>query len=209
MEPNMLKQQQRLARVSKHQWREALNGLTRHLTKKLNAKLLTGEAARSAGGSPDGMLVGGRTRTGAHCDRELSGNALFHYQGEAIRALYNGEAEWRDDQTLEEALTETADQLMKQQVQDWKRRRRQLGIQTEADVETIGEVAEEEDKRTEQLQMMWDAVEGDKELETFVDTLSRHKKLDGVCDELHISKREADNLRKKVIRRTNKIKEQE
>ena len=60
MDPNMLKQQQRLARVSKHQWREALNGLTRHLTKKLNAKLLTGEAARSAGGSPDGMLVGGR-----------------------------------------------------------------------------------------------------------------------------------------------------
>lgn len=52
MDPNMLKQQQRLARVSKHQWREALNGLTRHLTKKLNAKLLTGEAARSAGGQP-------------------------------------------------------------------------------------------------------------------------------------------------------------
>lgn len=64
MDPNMLTQQKRLAKVSKHQWREDLNGLTRHLTKKLNATLLTGEAARRAGGSPDGILMGGGRVTG-------------------------------------------------------------------------------------------------------------------------------------------------
>lgn len=52
-------------------------------------------------------------------------------------------------------------------------------------------------------------MEGEPELEQYVEALSHHKKLDGVCAELGgISKRDADNLRKRVIRRTKRIKGQ-
>lgn len=209
MERQKLKrQQERLDAVSKQQWRVVLEGVTRHMTAKLKAQLLEGEAARERGGSPDGMLVGGRTRTGAHSELELGGNALFHYQSEAFKALYYGEEEWGEESLLE-AMIAVVDKQMKEQVRSYKQRRRALGVQTEDDVEKMKEAsekAEDQDERVVQLQKMWDAVQGDPELERYVDCLSRHKKLEGVCEELHITKREADNLRKKVKRRTIRIK---
>lgn len=206
MEPYSLDQQKkRLALVSKQQWREALATLTRHMTKKLHARVVYDKQ------SPDGRLVGGRTVSGAHSDLNLGGNALFHYHSGVLVALYHGAEEWLEDEELLDAMIRVVDKLMKQEVSDYTKRRRHIGICTEGDVETLPEAQQPTDdgkERVDQLQMIWDAVEGEENLERYVDAQSRHKKLDGVCSELGISKRDADNLRKKVIRRTKKIKEQ-
>ena len=101
---------------------------------------------------------------------------------------------------------------MKDEVKAYKKRHKLINLRAEDDVETMPEAKQppdEEDQRTEQLQKVWDAVEGEPELEQYVEALSHHKMLDGVCAELGgISKRDADNLRKRVIRRTKRIKGQ-
>lgn len=213
MEPYRLKQQQkRLAEVSKQQWRDILEKVTRHMTGKLHAALLTGKDAARLGGNPEGMLVGGNTKTGAHSELELGGNALQHYQGGAVTALYRGEEEWVEGTDLAKTLMDIVDKLMKDEVKAYKKRHKLINLRAEDDVETMPEAKQppdEEDQRTEQLQKVWDAVEGEPELEQYVEALSHHKKLDGVCAELGgISKRDADNLRKRVIRRTKRIKGQ-
>lgn len=205
MEPYSLDQQKkRLALVSKQQWREALATLTRHMTKKLGAVHIEDEWT-------GGVLKGGKTRTGAHSELNLGGNALQHYQGGAVKALYHGEAEWPEGTPLADALIEAVNELMKEEVSAYKKRHNLIGLRAEDDVETMPEAqqpAEEEDTRVEQLQMMWDAVKGEPDLERYVDALGRHRKLEGLSKELGISKRDADNLRKRVKRRTEKIKEQ-
>ena len=129
-----------------------------------------------------------------------------------MTALYRGEEEWAEGTNLVDALIEVVDKLMKEEVREYKKRHKVMSLRAEDDVETMPEAKQppdEEDQRTKQLQTVWDAVEGEPELERYVEALSHHKKLDGVCAELGgISKRDADNLRKKVIRRTVKIKEQ-
>lgn len=89
MDTYKLNQQKlRLKAVSKHQWREVLNSLTRHITKKLSALAVKWPHR-------EWLLVGGKTKNGAHSDLALGCNALHHYQGEAVKALYKGEAEWK------------------------------------------------------------------------------------------------------------------
>ena len=198
-------QKLRLARVSKHQWREVFNSLTRHISKKLKAQEVEGPHKTV-------ILVGGRTQSGAHSDLALGCNALLHYQGEVVKALFHCEKEWKEGYTLEEQAIEIVDELMKEKVNEWKRHKKRWGMPKELDMETLkdeDDMAEEDSVRVAHLQMMWDAAEGEPELERYVEALDHNEKLDGVCEELNISKRQADYLRKKLIRRMNRIKEKE
>ena len=89
----------RLERVGEKGWREALDELTAYLRWRLK----------------------GRTKRGAHCEKELGMPALDYYQEEAVVKLIEGDWLWQERFTLGEQLVRIAADLVSKQVKKWER----------------------------------------------------------------------------------------
>ena len=100
-----LLQKQKLANVSLREWRDALNKLSRHITRRLKAHTVNNE-----NGTPE--VVGGLTVNGAHSEHHLGENALNYYTKEAILKLYECRWEWQERFTLIQQLIRIVDRLI-------------------------------------------------------------------------------------------------
>ena len=89
----------RLERVGEKEWREALDEVTAYLRWRLK----------------------GKTKRGAHSERELGMPALDYYQEEAVVKLIEGDWLWQERFTLGEQLVRIATDLVSKQVKKWER----------------------------------------------------------------------------------------
>lgn len=90
---------ERLESVSEKEWREALDQVTAYLRWRLK----------------------GRTKRGAHCEKELGMPALDYYQEEAVVKLIEGDWLWQERFTLGEQLVRITADLVTKQVKKWER----------------------------------------------------------------------------------------
>lgn len=67
-------------------------------------------------------LVGGYTKFGAHSDRELGGDALYHYQSLVVEKLYRGTCEWKPENTLAEQLEKLANRIIPKEAKKYEKR---------------------------------------------------------------------------------------
>lgn len=89
----------RLEGVTDKEWREALDEVTAYLRWRLQ----------------------GKTKRGAHCERELGMPALDYYQEEAVVKLIEGDWLWQERFTLGKQLEKIAADLVTKQTQKWLR----------------------------------------------------------------------------------------
>lgn len=71
------RQLERLNAVPWQVWTEALDNLLHVISRLLHGELEMDNSGRY-------HLVGGYVKYGAHCDRELGGKALYHYQSMVV-----------------------------------------------------------------------------------------------------------------------------
>lgn len=89
----------RLEGVTDKEWREALDQVTAYLRWRLK----------------------GKTKRGAHSERELGMTALDYYQEEAVVKLIEGDWLWQERFSLGKQLEKIAADLVTKQVKKWER----------------------------------------------------------------------------------------
>ncbi len=97
-------QRLRLAAVSDKEWPVVINAMTNRLLKRLGGFLVGGEHGEV-------MIKGGRTKFGAHSEAVLGENALFFYETEFYRLLYEGDWTWPEGRPLSEQFEMMVDSV--------------------------------------------------------------------------------------------------
>lgn len=199
MTPLQKQQQlQKLANVTKREWREAQDVLARHITIRLK-----GFIVHKPLGTP--TLVGGITRYGAHSESNLTINALTYYIEEAVLKLYRCKWQWKDGRSLSEQLIIIVDNLIQKNVESHKRNPPETPPE-EVDIETIGsddspdynpDTGIESDPYYLQARQ---AVMHDPQLLAFVDAIVDCNSTDEICARLKTTKDQVYNLTKRLKR---------
>lgn len=117
---------ERLSTVSDKDWCEALDELSTYLRWRLR----------------------GKTRWGAHSEKELETPALDYYTEEAVAKLIEGYWKWQDRYTLAQQLIEIAGNLITKQVEKYAREH------PAADAELRGECLEFRVRKLEFIELM-------------------------------------------------------
>ena len=84
----LLVQLKRLYEVEPSEWWAALDALMQEI-----AYLLHGKLKEDANGRK--YLVGGYTVYGAHSEKRLGGDPLYHYLDMVVEKLFDGSCEWK------------------------------------------------------------------------------------------------------------------
>ena len=76
-------QKKTLDSVKYKEWMEAQKEVMPTIARLLHGRLKTGDDGKA-------KIVGGNTKYGAHSEREVGGEALYHYWGLIVQTLYDG-----------------------------------------------------------------------------------------------------------------------
>lgn len=160
----------RLEGVTDKEWREALDEVTAYLRWRLQ----------------------GKTKRGAHSERELGMPALDYYQEEAVVKLIEGDWLWQERLTLGKQLEKIAADLVTKQTQKWLRahplltedgklkndeetvaQRKQELIELTDDIEQFAGILDDDgqEELDETYNMVYGLVEDDEELTIFVSAI--------------------------------------
>ena len=173
-------QKKRLDSVKRSEWKEAQKALLPIIARQLHGRVKTDKDGHVE-------MVGGYTKYGAHSEREVGGEALFHYWGMIVQTLYDGTCTWAPELSLEDQLKEMAEPVIDEAVKDYRSRRKEeerLGIDStpvdldvdwlgveDGDLSTAVELTDDTDAEARK-HMKWEAIceaaDGDDELEAFV-----------------------------------------
>lgn len=200
----------RLDRVTDKQWREALDELTVYLNWRL----------------------AGKTKRGAHSEKELGMPALDYYTEEAVVKLIEGEWKWQDRFTLGKQLEKIAADLVTKQVQKWKRehplmtedgqlkseggglkdevvpQRKPELIEFTDDMEQFAGVMDDDDQEEldETYNLVYALVEDDDELYAFVGAIESCGSFKDLPEFMHCDAKRVYRLMEKLMRRIRSAK---
>lgn len=195
---------ERLETVSDKQWREALDELTVYLNWRL----------------------AGKTKRGAHSEKELGMPALDYYTEEAVVKLIEGEWKWQDRFTLGKQLEKIAADLVTKQVQKWKRehplmtedgrslredevaQRKPELIEFTDDMEQFAGVMDDDDQEEldETYNLVYALVEDDEELYAFVGAIESCGSFKDLPAFMHCDAKHVYRLMEKLMRRIRSAK---
>ena len=191
------------------EWKEVQNSLMEAIARLLHGTLKKDESGRA-------YLSGGYTLYGAHSEREVGGDALYHYFGMVVEKLFDGSCEWKAENSLEDQLKEMAGLVIDEAVKAYRKQLKEderLGVNSTPvaiDVEWLGEddgLADvSSDHRHQEWEAICEAADGDQELEAFVQVTGECKSLKEVGERLHLRDGERDKLMKRLKRRVKKKK---
>lgn len=143
--------------------------------------------------------------------------------------MASGEWEWQDRFTLAEQLKRIADNLISKRVEAWNRRPQEQVV-VYLDLVTLDEALGEADDdvegydpeklridarlitedNSEEMEETYErafaAVKGDEELMEYVEAIRVCNDLDDICDYLSITKSQAYNLNKRLLRKLHKAR---
>lgn len=216
-------QKKRLDSVKRKEWKDAQEAVLPTI-----ARLLHGRVKTDKDGQVE--MVGGYTKYGAHSEREVGGEALYHYWGMIVQTLYDGTCTWDPELSLAEQLKEMVEPVIDGAVKEYRSRKKveeKLGIDStpvDFDVDwlgvedgdlstavgmTIGAVEMTDDADAEaRKHMKWEqiceAADGDDELEAFVQVTGESETMKEVNERLGLKGDDRDRLLKRLKRRFDK-----
>ena len=216
----LIKQLKRLAEVSCSQWRATLSSLMQEIAKLLHGKLTDGENGKK-------VVVGGYTEYGAHSEKRLGGEPLYHYLGMVVGKLYDGSCEWKPENSLAEQLKKMAEEVIDDSVKAYRHEQKEeslLGTPVGLDVEWIGDedgdlstsvemtegvlgvtdASDSEKSRHMKWEAICEAADGDTELEAFVQVTGECQSMKEVNERLSLKSDDRDRLLKRLKRRVGK-----
>lgn len=195
---------ERLETVSDKQWREALDELTVYLNWRL----------------------AGKTKRGAHSEKELGMPALDYYTEEAVVKLIEGEWKWQDRFTLGKQLEKIAADLVTKQVQKWKRehplmtedgrslredevaQRKPELIEFTDEMEQFADIMDDDDQEEldETYNLVYALVEDDEELYAFVGAIEYCGCFKDLPEFMNCEAKHVYRLMEKLMRRIRSAK---
>jgi len=186
----------RLNTLSKGDIEAAIHGLTEHVKARLRV------------GSPLD-----RTKTGAHCEKNLGMEPVNYYVGECVKRLWDADGwEWKFDQfDLQAQLIRIANSIISKKVRDYKRSRNELPM-----IESLEEIDREpvaEDEDTPDLEeisailheFVKKEIVGDFELEYYTSCFLEKKSKDEIAAEMDLPKPQIEVLHRKLFRKAMKF----
>ncbi len=189
------------------EWKEAQNSLMEAIARLLHGTLKKDESGRA-------YLSGGYTLYGAHSEREVGGDALYHYFGMVVEKLFDGSCEWKAQNSLEDQLKEIAGVVIGDAVKAYRSRQREeekLGINStpvDIDVDWLGDDESLAESLLDHRHMKWEticeAADGDMELEAFVQVTGESLTMKEVNERLRLKDGDRDRLMKRLKRRVKK-----
>lgn len=188
------------------EWKEVQNSLMEAIARLLHGTLKKDESGRA-------YLSGGYTLYGAHSEREVGGDALYHYFGMVVEKLFDGSCEWKAQNSLEDQLKRIAEHVIpneaaKYRTQMNREERNGYCSQTLSLDEASGAVGCMEDGGMDHRHAHWEliceAADGDEELEKYVQAVGESKQLKDVRQSLRLKAGETERLVKRLKRRVAK-----
>ena len=216
----LLEQLKRLAEVSPSVWWEALDAALEEIALQLHGHLKEDKNGRK-------YLVGGYTEYGAHSEKRLGGEPLYHYLGMVVGKLYDGSCEWKTENSLAEQLKKMAEEVIDDSVKAYRHEQKEeslLGTPVGLDVEWIGDedgdlstsvemtegvlgvtdASDSEKSRHMKWEAICEAADGDTELEAFVQVTGECQSMKEVNERLSLKSDDRDRLLKRLKRRVGK-----
>ena len=213
-------QKKRLDSVKRSEWKEAQKALLPIIARQLHGRVKTDK---------DGQveMVGGYTEYGAHSEKRLGGEPLYHYLGMVVGKLYDGSCEWKPENSLAEQLKKMAEEVIDDSVKAYRHEQKEeslLGTPVGLDVEWIGDedgdlstsvemtegvlgvtdASDSEKSRHMKWEAICEAADGDTELEAFVQVTGECQSMKEVNERLSLKSDDRDRLLKRLKRRVGK-----
>ena len=202
----ILEQMKRLAEVSPSVWWAALDVLMQEIAYLLHGRLMEDENGRK-------YLVGGYTAYGAHSEKRLGGDPLYHYVDMVVEKLFDGSCEWKAENSLAEQLKRIAGHVISNETEKYRtqiEREERAGYSSdalsldEAKVAVSGIEDGVSDHRHAQWEQICEAADDDEELERYVQAVGESKQLKDVRQKLGLQAGDSERLVKKLKRRVKK-----
>ena len=203
----LLVQLKRLYEVEPSEWWAALDALMQEI-----AYLLHGKLKEDANGRK--YLVGGYTVYGAHSEKRLGGDPLYHYLDMVVEKLFDGSCEWKAENSLAEQLKKIANHVISNEAEKYRTqmdREAREGYSSEAlsldEVKgAVGSIEDGgEDYRHAHWEQICEAADDDEELARYVQAVGESKQLKDVRQKLGLKAGETERLQKKLKRRVKKL----
>lgn len=183
--------QSKLAKLSESDWRVALKKCKDHITWKLNQKTLSG----------------------AHAASRLGADAVDHYLGIAYEKLLAGDWEWKEGRPLVEQMIRITNSIISTEVEKKKTKKEESFAISYRDNENefydvadLPDSSEEEPEFAGKLQIIYNAVEGDAQLELLMEGVKEGMKRAEIAELLEMRPRQFDKLRERLIRKVKTFK---
>ena len=176
----------RIASLDERDWKIALKKCKDHIKWKLKQKTLSG----------------------AHSASRLGADAVDHYLGVSYEKILSGEWEWKAEFSLVEQMIRIADSYISAEVEKKKTKKeesckigyRDVELEFYDLVEPL-DTLEEEYIFAEKLKRIEDAIDGDPELELFMDAVKAGMKRAEVASMLDLQPRQLDKVRERLFRK--------
>lgn len=149
-----------------------------------------------------------RTLSGAHSASRLGGDPVDHYLGISYEKIISGEWEWKEEYSLPEQMIRIADSYISTEVEKVKSKKGKSFQIMYQDIENEfydlvdpPTSSEEEALHIQRLQQIENAIQGDYQLELFMEAVKEGMKRSDIAVLLDISPRQLDKVRERFIRR--------
>lgn len=179
------KNQKRIASLDDADWKVALKKCKEHIKWKLKQKTLSG----------------------AHSASRLGAEPVEHYLGIAYEKILLGEWEWKDNYSLIEQMIRIVDSCISTEVEKREsKKEKSIKICYNDNDEEFYDIAEPPDLEEEKvfegrLQQIEQAIQGDSQLELFMEAVKEGMKRSDIAAMLDIQSRQLDKVREKLIRK--------
>jgi len=181
--------QDRIATVQEREWKVALKKCQEHIKWKLRQKTLSG----------------------AHAGSRLGADPIDHYLGLAYEKIISGEWEWKENYSLVEQMIRIVDSYINTEVEKSKTKKEKSTKISYKDIEgdfydltDSPDSSEEEAILAGRLEIIKKAINGDSQLELFMESVREGLKRSEVAEMLDLQPRQLDKVRERLIRKVRK-----
>ncbi len=181
--------QDRIAKVKEREWKVALKKCKEHLKWKLKQKTLSG----------------------AHSASRLGSDPVDHYLGLAYEKIISGEWEWKESYSLVEQMIRIVNSYLDTEVEKSKTKKEKSTKIIYKDIENdFYDLTDPPDSLKEEaifagkLEIINHAINGDSQLELFMESVREGLKRSDVAEMLDLTPRQLDKVRERLIRKVQK-----
>jgi hypothetical protein len=178
--------QKRIVSLNETDWKVALKKCKEHIKWKLKQKTLSG----------------------AHSASRLGVDPIDHYLGISYEKILSGEWEWKEEYSLLEQMIRIVDSYISTEVEKEKSKKgKSFQISYKNIEEEFYDLAEppasseEEVIYMQRLQQIENAIQGDSQLELFMEAVKEGMKRSDIAVLLEINPRQLDKVREKLLRK--------
>lgn len=182
--------QDRIATIKEQEWKVALKKCKEHIKWKLRQK----------------------TQSGAHSGSRLGADPIDHYLGLAYEKIISGEWEWKENYSLYEQMIRIVNSYINTEVEKSKTKKEATTKISYKDIEgDFYDLTDPPDSAEEailagRLEIINQAINGDSQLELFLESVREGFKRSEVAEMLEIKPRQLDKVKERLIRKVKKYK---